>query len=157
MLHSFHTKLPFLHFLCVLISILQSWGRGLASYNLELIINDPSFTYLTETAGGVKGYRLYRRWSWTCSELETHLRQFADTSLRDGWLWLHAAGADSNINYRVPGTEFKYKCSSGFELDDFTNPDRVLKCEGSRKVDFSSVTKRCIRKSIISNFYPCFI
>ena len=35
-------------------------------------------------------------------------------------------------------------------MDDFTNPDKELICQGSRKVDFSSIDKICIRKLIIT-------
>ena len=86
------------------------------------------------------------RWSWTCPEMETRLRQFADTTVIDGWLELYAAGAESNTNYRIPGTEFKYKCKNGWEREDYTNPDNLIQCQGSRKADFSGVTLKCIRK-----------
>ena len=38
-------------------------------------------------------------------------------------------------------------------MDDFTNPDKELICQGSRKVDFSSIDKICIRKFINSYKY----
>ena len=78
--------------------------------------------------------------------METRLRQFADTTVIDGWLELYAAGAESNTNYRIPGTEFKYKCKNGWEREDYTNPDNLIQCQGSRKADFSAVTLKCIRK-----------
>ena len=92
---------------------------------------------------------VYLRWSWTCPEMDTRLRQYADTRIIDGWLELYAAGAESDTDYRIPGTEFKYKCKSGWEREDFTNPDNLIQCQGSRKADFSAVTLMCIRKILI--------
>ena len=67
-----------------------------------------------------------------------------------GWLEITAAGDEStlesnNMRYRIPGTEFKYKCSEGFELPDHTNPDQVLQCRGNFLVDTSSV-QSCVPK-----------
>ena len=77
-----------------------------------------------------------------------YLRNYADTSVVDGYLHLYAAvdPAAYNVDYRVPGTAFKYECSAGFGLDDYSNPDREIKCEGNRKADFSSVSEICKRK-----------
>ena len=80
--------------------------------------------------------------------MQLHKREYADTSIIDGFLQLYEAVNTTafHAGYRVPGTAFKYKCSSGFALEDDSNPDRIIKCEGSRKADFSSVTDTCLRK-----------
>ena len=77
-----------------------------------------------------------------------HKREFANTSLIDGYLELYQATNTTayHTSYRVPGSAFKYKCSFGFALEDDSNPDRIIICEGSRKADFSSVTDTCIRE-----------
>ena len=90
-------------------------------------------------------YQLSRIWDRGCSLLANHLHQFADNTKASGWLQISGAGAESNLNYRIPGTEFKYKCSSGFYLPDKTNPDQILQCQGNRLVDTSAVVS-CIRK-----------
>ena len=77
--------------------------------------------------------------------MESKLYQFADNSQASGWLHLMRGGADSHTSHRIPGTEFEYKCSSGFYLDNKTNPDQSLFCQGNMLVDTTSVAS-CIRK-----------
>ena len=93
----------------------------------------------------------YYRWTRSCEALENKIPEFADSSLVNGWLQIMGAGAetDASLNYRIPGTEFKYRCSDGFYLPNKTNPDQMLQCQGSRLVDTSAVTS-CIRKSGLS-------
>ena len=79
-----------------------------------------------------------------------YLRDYADTSVIDGYLHLYQAvdPTSNHVDYRVPGTAFKYKCSTGFGLQDYSNPDREIMCQGNRKADFSAVTENCKRKFI---------
>ena len=81
--------------------------------------------------------------------MQTRLREHAYTRIIDGWLELYAPGAESNTGYRIPGTEHKYKCKEGWEREDYTNPDNLIQCQGSRKADFSAITLKCIRKITI--------
>ena len=96
-------------------------------------------------------YKLYyisRKWSPGCPDMGRHLRTYADTSVIDGYLYLYQAVDPSSyhVDYRVPGTAFKYKCSTGFGLPDYSNPDREILCQGNRKADFSEVTENCKRE-----------
>ena len=50
------------------------------------------------------------RWTWSCPDMQTYMRQHADTSLLDGWLQLiSGTTAESSTSYRVPGTAYKYR------------------------------------------------
>ena len=50
------------------------------------------------------------RWSWSCPDMQTYMRQYADTALLDGWLQLMSGtSAESSTSYRVPGTAYKYR------------------------------------------------
>ena len=73
------------------------------------------------------------------------LHQYANNTLATGWLQLSAAGDQSHWSYRIPGTEYQYVCSNGFELPNKTNPIQTLKCQGSGLVDTTYITS-CIRK-----------
>ena len=98
--------------------------------------------------GGHTALRLYsinRAWDRSCPELEEKISGQADTSLTEGWLGLVGADTGSFSAHRIPGTAFKYRCSTGFEVSSDSNPDQVLVCQGSRLVDFSAV-QRCVRK-----------
>ena len=67
----------------------------------------------------------------------------------EGYLQFRAAGNESitgSIVYRIPGTEFKYSCGPGFELPSRTNPDRYIRCQGSRKMETSEVSVLCVPK-----------
>ena len=82
--------------------------------------------------------------------MENRLYQFADNSETSGWLEIASAGGASTLEsnsmrFRIPGTEFKYKCSEGFELPDHSNPDQVLQCRGNFLVDTSAV-QSCVPK-----------
>ena len=93
-------------------------------------------------------YNIHRSWGRTCPQLEDQISSLADTSLAEGWLGLVGAHTGSFSAHRIPGTAFKYKCSTGFEVSQGSNPDQVLVCQGSRLVDFSAV-QSCSRK------FPC--
>ena len=84
-------------------------------------------------------------WDRTCELLQDRLPQFANNTLASGYLYLAAAGSESNTNYRIAGTEFKYKCNMGFELPNHTNPDQIFQCQGNLQVDTSFITL-CVRK-----------
>ena len=93
------------------------------------------------------------RWYRHCPDLLDELPEFAETVKVDGYLALDDAGDDSRtggIGYRIPGTEYKYKCGPGFELPDHTNPIRNIRCQGSRKIETSEITEICIRKYLES-------
>ena len=90
-------------------------------------------------------YSINRAWSRSCPDLEEKISSQADTSLAEGWLELVGPDTGSFSAYRIPGTAFKYKCSTGFEVMADSNPEQVLVCQGSRLVDFSAV-QRCLRK-----------
>ena len=90
-------------------------------------------------------YSINRAWSRSCPDLEEKISSQADTSLAEGWLELVGPDTGSFSAYRIPGTAFKYKCSTGFEVMADSNPEQVLVCQGSRLVDFSAV-QRCFRK-----------
>ena len=90
-------------------------------------------------------YSINRAWDRTCPELEDQITALADTSLAQGWLGLEAADTGSFSAHRIPGTAFKYRCSTGFEVSTDSNPEQVLVCHGSRRVDFSQV-QSCSRK-----------
>ena len=77
--------------------------------------------------------------------MKDELPQFADNTLRAGWLQLMWADTGFDVNFRVAGSVFKYQCSDGFELPSKTNPEQSLVCQGSRSVDTSSVID-CVRK-----------
>ena len=86
------------------------------------------------------------RWSRGCeAEMKDQLPQFADSSLRSGWLELMSAGSGFSYDLRVPGSFFNYQCSAGFELPDKSNPEQPLVCQGSRSVDTSAIIS-CVRK-----------
>ena len=95
-----------------------------------------------------KAYYISRKWSLGCPDMGRYLRDYADTSVIDGYLHLYQAvdPTSNHVDYRVPGTAFKYKCSTGFGLPDYSNPDREIMCQGNRKADFSAVTENCKRK-----------
>lgn len=89
------------------------------------------------------------RWSRHCEDMDDDLPEFAHTNKVEGWLDMQDAGNDSRtggMGYKIPGTEYKYKCGPGFELPDRTNPIRYIRCQGSRKMDTSEITENCIRK-----------
>ena len=90
-------------------------------------------------------YEISKMWERGCVFLEDRLPQFADNAIASGSLEISGPGAESNMNYRIPGTEFKYKCSSGYYLPNQTNPDQILQCQGNRLVDTSFITN-CVRK-----------
>ena len=73
------------------------------------------------------------------------MTDFADNSLIPGWLELKSGLDGFSVDQRVAGTQFNYRCSTGFELPDHSNPDQVLSCQGSRAVDTSAVTS-CVGK-----------
>ena len=77
--------------------------------------------------------------------MKDELPEFADTSLRAGWLELMSAGPGFDYNLRVPGTSFNYQCSAGFERPSRDNPEQSLVCQGSRSVDTSALIS-CVRK-----------
>ena len=95
-----------------------------------------------------KAYYISRSWSLGCPDMGRYLRTYADTSVIDGYLHLYQAvdPTANHVDYRVPGTAFRYKCSTGFGLPDYSNPDREILCQGNRKADFSAVTENCKRK-----------
>ena len=80
--------------------------------------------------------------------MKDELPQFADSTLRSGWLELVSADTGFDVDFRVPGSAFNYQCSEGFELPSKTNPEQSLVCQGSRSVDTSAVTN-CVRKLLI--------
>ena len=41
--------------------------------------------------------------------------------------------------------QYKYKCSEGYHLSNKTNPDQLLRCEGTRAVNTDHV-ETCYRK-----------
>ena len=89
------------------------------------------------------------RWSRHCPDLLDELPAFADSSKVEGYLDFVAAGNESlagSIAYRIPGTEYKYKCGPGFELPSRTNPERYIRCQGSRKMEVSEVSVLCVPK-----------
>ena len=93
----------------------------------------------------------YFRWTRTCEFLDNNLHDYADNSLIEGWLGITGAGTESKYEstskrFRIPGTEFKYKCSTGFELPDHTNPDQLLQCRGNFLVDTSNI-QSCVPKT----------
>ena len=95
-----------------------------------------------------RAYHISKRWSLGCPDMGRNLRDYADTSVVDGYLHLYEAvdPTSYDVDYRVPGTAFHYKCSTGFGLPDYSNPDREIICQGNRKSDFSAVTENCKRK-----------
>ena len=89
------------------------------------------------------------RWYRHCPDLYDELPQFANISQVEGYLEFQDAGNDSrtgSIAYRIPGTEFKYKCGPGFELPDKINPIKYIRCQGSRKMETSEVSVLCVPK-----------
>ena len=94
---------------------------------------------------GMQYYELSRIWSRTCDSMSTKLSQFANNSLATGWLQYRSTGPESNWNYKVPGTKYKFSCSSGFQLENGTNPHQLIYCLGSRLMGTSHLTT-CIRK-----------
>ena len=83
--------------------------------------------------------------------MDNKLHDYADNTLATGWLGITGAGTESTYEsnskrFRIPGTEFKYKCSTGFELADKTNPDQVLQCRGNFLVDTSTI-QPCVPKT----------
>ena len=105
-------------------------------------MTDCDYDYLLMTGSVI-------RWSRGCDdELKDQLPQFADSSLRSGWLELMSAGSGFSYDLRVPGSFFHYQCSAGFELPDKSNPEQPLVCQGSRSVDTSAVIS-CVRKLTI--------
>ena len=90
-------------------------------------------------------YSIHRAWERGCPELTEQISDLADTSQVQGWLGLSGADTGSFSAHRIPGTAFKYKCSTGFEVSTNSNPDQLLVCQGSLLVDFSSVST-CVRK-----------
>ena len=87
----------------------------------------------------------YFSWERTCELLQDKLSQFANNSLATGYLELSGLGSESKREYRIAGTEFKYKCNMGFELPNKTNPDQTFQCQGNLQVDTSFITS-CVRK-----------
>ena len=94
---------------------------------------------------GMQYYELSRIWSRTCDSMSWKLSQFANNSLATGWLQYRSTGPESNWNYKVPGTKYKFSCSSGFQLENGTNPNQLIYCLGSRLMGTSHLTT-CIRK-----------
>ena len=88
----------------------------------------------------------YFSWERTCELLQDKLSQFANNSLATGYLEVSGLGSESKREYRIAGTEFKYKCNMGFELPNKTNPDQTFQCQGNLQVDTSFITS-CVRKS----------
>ena len=90
----------------------------------------------------------FLRWSRSCDLLEEKIYDFADNTEITGWLELKTASPGFNTNYRVPGTKFQYRCSTGFTTDQNTNenPDQDLICEGSMRVLTDDIVS-CVRKS----------
>ena len=41
--------------------------------------------------------------------------------------------------------QYKYKCSEGYHLSNKTNPDQLLRCEGTRAVNTDNL-ETCYRK-----------
>ena len=96
---------------------------------------------LTGDYAGLKQYHLARRWERTCPDMQDTLVQFANNSRGvTGSLELReaeVAGGNTEaeyrciyyicrivllcFHYRIPGTGFKFKCSTGFHLP--TNQD----------------------------------
>ena len=96
-------------------------------------------------------YDYYFSWSRSCEFLEDKLHEFG-TDSPGGWLEISEAGTESDLSFRIPGTEFKYKCSSGYYQADKSNPDQILQCQGNMLVDTSAVVS-CIRKYLILIIY----
>ena len=88
---------------------------------------------------------LHRGWQRDCPDMEYQLRDLANTSLADGWLQRISADTGFNLNYRIPGTRMKYKCSAGFSLPNNSNPDQILSCSANRKVETTHIA-HCERK-----------
>jgi hypothetical protein len=109
--------------------------------------NQPSFWCLsTQPAAQTPPtalYYLYAAWTRSCPEMEDRIYEMADNTLTGtpGWLQLKWAKTGFSKSYRIPGTTYKYKCSTGYYLADKTNPLQELTCEASRRVDFSNVNK----------------
>ena len=127
-------------------------------HSLNTLSNDyqignriPGYTCLPWISGR-SFFEISKLWDRGCSLLENNLAQFADNTRASGSLQISGPGAESNANYRIPGTEFKYKCSSGYYLPDKTNPDQMLQCQGNRLVDTSHITN-CIRKIFFEDLH----
>ena len=82
--------------------------------------------------------------------MDDDLPEFAVTDKVAGWLEMQAAGNDSKtggMKYKIPGTEYKYKCGPGFEFyPSRTNPIKYIRCQGNRKMETSEITEDCVRK-----------
>ena len=91
-----------------------------------------------------ESYLLFR-WSRSCDLLKDRIYDFADNTEISGWLEIKTASPGFNINYRVPGTTFQYRCSTGFELPTNENPDQNLVCQGNKRV-FTDDIVTCVRK-----------
>ena len=89
-------------------------------------------------------YSLFR-WSRDCDLLEDRIYEFADNTEISGWLEIKTASPGFDIKYRVPGTTFQYRCSTGFELPTNENPDQNLVCQGNKRV-FTDDIVTCVRK-----------
>ena len=89
-------------------------------------------------------------WRRDCPDLKSKLTEFADSSLIPGWLELKSGLSGFNVDHRVAGSQYNYRCSSGFELPDHSNPDQVLSCQGTRAVDTSAVSS-CVGEEFYSD------
>ena len=109
--------------------------------NFWCLSNNPS-----EQTPAVSVYYIYSSWNRACPEMEDKIYEMSNNTLGpEGWLELKHASTGFNKKYRVPGTTMKYKCSTGYDLEDESNPYQEVTCQASRKVDFSNI-KPCKRK-----------
>ena len=77
--------------------------------------------------------------------MKDKMPEFADNTLASGWLELISAGPGFNVDHRVPGTSFQYKCSDGYYQNDKSNPEQTVRCEGTRAFDTSAI-QTCTRE-----------
>jgi hypothetical protein len=106
--------------------------------------DDPEYRCLTPHADNTI-YYLFRNWGRSCPYLEEKISSLANNTLATGSLDLEGPETGFSSSYRIAGSQFKYKCSKGFSLPDGTNPEQLLSCSGSLKVDTTQVTL-CERK-----------
>ena len=87
-------------------------------------------------------------WSPLC-DIKDSYPEKADQSKLTGSLDLQSFFYPSdalNMNAKVPGTSFNFKCSSGFGLSDGSNPDQQIACTASMKVVGLDTIDKCLGK-----------
>ena len=93
-------------------------------------------------------FYLFRNWDRACPELEDEIYSLSNNTLATGYMDIQTAPTGFDKAYRIPGAQMNYKCSSGFGLPTGDNPEQILKCPGSRKIDRTQVTL-CERKNYL--------